>query len=91
MNPNVENKIKVTYHGMDSKYFNNKPLSKEELEYFYFFNLKNTYILFVSYIYEYKNVHTLVEAFGKINSKLKYPADLVLIGEYIKILNLISI
>jgi glycosyltransferase involved in cell wall biosynthesis len=79
-----ENKIRTIYHGIDNDKFNNNSLSKNEIDFINKFNISAPYILFVSVIYPYKNVHTLVEAFGKFIHKYKSSHSLVLIGRFVK-------
>lgn len=75
-------KIHVIYHGIDERYFNNSPLSVTEIKYYEQFNIRAPYILFVSIIYPYKNLHILMEAFGKFIQEHKTDHDLVIIGNF---------
>ena len=52
-----ESKIRIIYHGIDEEKFNNKPLTNIEINYYNQFNISSPFVLFVSVIYPYKNVH----------------------------------
>ena len=62
-----ETKVQVIMEALDHNIFNTDPLSEKEIE-----KLKekkltpNKYFLFVSIIYYYKNIHTLIKAFSEI-------------------------
>ncbi len=75
-----ENKIKVIYHGIDRNFgqssvgvtMHSNPIIEEK---------EKPYFLFVSVIYFYKNVHCIIEAFGKLISKYEVPHKLILVGQ----------
>lgn len=84
LNTNIvtEEKIRVIPHGIDFECFHSKSTTKYEEKYFQNYQLHRPYILFVSSLYPYKNVHTLVEAFGRFLIANKTNHELVLIGNY---------
>lgn len=75
-------KIRVIPHGIDTKVFNNNMVSEQEETYFKEFGIKQPYFLFVSNIYPYKNLFTVIEAFGKFIGKNTSSYQLVVIGEF---------
>lgn len=75
-----EDEVKIISEAYDHKYFNFNPLSESEMNELVSKGIKyKKYILFVSVIYHYKNIHTLISAFIKLN-KLFPEYDLVMIG-----------
>ena len=77
-----ESRVRIVAEAFDHTLFNNReltPAEHERLSKDYGLHM-GKYILFVSQIYYYKNVHTLVEAFGKLTQRLNHPYELALIG-----------
>lgn len=81
---NADDRIKVIYHGLNKTYFNDRPLDRAEKELLIEKNVTQPYVLFVSVLWHYKNVHTLIEAFGKLISKTNLPHSLVIVGQFDK-------
>ena len=76
-----EAQIRVVPEACDFDLFGRRDLMPAELGRLSEFNLvPGRYFLFVSMIYFYKNVHTLVEAFGRLCQKENHPYDLALVG-----------
>jgi len=74
--------VRLVYHGFSSNKFNNKDLTNNESDYLYKLKIPNKYILFVSVIWEYKNVDTLIEAFGKYIERTDSQHYLVFAGDF---------
>jgi glycosyltransferase involved in cell wall biosynthesis len=76
-----EAQIRVVPEACDLDLFGRRDLTPTELERLSKNDLvPGRYLLFVSMIYYYKNVHTLVEAFGRLCQKEQHPYDLALVG-----------
>lgn len=80
----AEKKVRLIYHGLNLSRFHDGPLTPEDLDYLAKFRVKTPYLLFVSVIWFYKNVHTLVEAFGRAVHRHRLPHNLVLVGAFDK-------
>lgn len=75
-----DSKVSIVPEALDHSLFNTVPLSSEEIIMLKKNDLEQKkYILFVSMIYYYKNVHTLVDAFAKLSKEFP-ELKLVLIG-----------
>jgi glycosyltransferase involved in cell wall biosynthesis len=75
-----DEKIEVVYHGIDGTQFHAGDLTPQEHHRLARHGVRPPYVLFVSTIWFYKNVHTLVEAFGGFITKHGTPHQLVLVG-----------
>jgi len=76
-----ESKVRVVSEALDHTLFSPRDLTPAEKELLRNHGItEGRYVLFVSMIYYYKNVHTLVDAFGKLCRQIDHPYDLVLIG-----------
>lgn len=76
----VRRKAAIIYHGIDSRRYHDGPLDPGERSGFERHGLRKPFILFLSTIYFYKNVHGLVEAFGKLVTSTALPHELALVG-----------
>jgi len=83
-NSSVKSKIRVVNHGISKKLFHDGRITDVEKQILQESKVKIPYILFVSVIWYYKNIHTLAEAFGKFIQKTKSHHSLVLIGQFDK-------
>jgi glycosyltransferase involved in cell wall biosynthesis len=76
----VRDKATVIHHGIDRRRYHDGPLDETEQGRLRTYGLNTPFILFLSTIYYYKNVHTLVEAFGRLVAQTGLPHELVLVG-----------
>jgi len=81
--PFISSKVKVLYHGIDQKYFNNRPLSGGEMKFFLEKKIPRPYFLFVSNLYKYKNIETVIKAFYRFSRSRPHSHSLVIIGSFI--------
>lgn len=63
-------KVRVVYEGLDHSRFYPRALLNDEKRELDRMGVQGKFILFVSIIRRYKNVHTLIEAYGKLYKKL---------------------
>ena len=77
-------KVFLIYHGIDPEIFNNKNLTKNEKTFLSKYKINFPYVLFVSSLWYYKNLHTLLEAFSKLVKEKSIPHELLIIGEFDK-------
>jgi glycosyltransferase involved in cell wall biosynthesis len=77
---NIEEKIKIIYHGIDNSIFNDHPITNVDKKILLNYGINKPFFLFVSTIWFYKNVHTLLEAFGLYKKKYNIDCKLILIG-----------
>ena len=76
-----ESRVRVVSEALDHTLFSPRDLTPAEKELLREHGLtEGRYVLYVSMIWYYKNVHTLVDAFGRLCRQLTDPYDLVLIG-----------
>ncbi len=78
----IREKAAVIHHGMDPRRFHDGPLDEAERTLFERHGVRGPFVLFLSTIYFYKNVHTLVEAFGRLVTETGLPHELVLVGRF---------
>jgi glycosyltransferase involved in cell wall biosynthesis len=76
----VREKATIIHHGMDRRRYHDAPLDESERVRFEKYGLRKPFVLFLSTIYYYKNVHTLVEAFGRFVAATGLPHELALVG-----------
>lgn len=76
-----ESRVRLVSEAFDHVLFSPRGLTPAEKERLRDHGLtEGRYILFVSMIYYYKNVHTLIDAFSKLRWQMNDPCDLVLVG-----------
>ncbi|MBN2570196.1 MAG: glycosyltransferase family 4 protein [Deltaproteobacteria bacterium] len=73
-------KVRIVYEGLDHSRFYPRVLSSEEKHELSRMGVNGRFILFVSIIWHYKNVHTLIDAYGKLCQKINPEQKLVLVG-----------
>ena len=73
-------KVRVVYEGLDHSRFYPRALSSDEKRELSQMGIQGRFILFVSIIRHYKNVHTLIDAYGKLCQKINPEHILVLVG-----------
>lgn len=80
---NIDNdKIRIIYHGIDPKYFNDNETTEKNIEYYNSLKIKTPYILFVSVIWSYKNADTLLKAFNLLCQNPEFNYTLVIVGNF---------
>jgi len=73
-----ESKYVLAYEGVDLDFKNGQNILSSVLEKY---NIKKPFLLYVSSMYEHKNVPRLIEAFKNLRKTYSFPGQLVLIGK----------
>jgi glycosyltransferase involved in cell wall biosynthesis len=80
--PHAAPKIRVIPHGYDSQVFHPAPLKEDDIAAIRRLGLAGPFILFVSQVYPYKNVHTAVEAFCRFVTESGLPHRMAIVGKF---------
>jgi len=80
--PSAAPKVRVIPHGYDPELYFPGPLSQDGILALKRLKLDGPFILFVSQVYPYKNVHTAVEAFCKFIKESGLPHRMAVVGKF---------